>query len=779
MPELEAMVAEEPLREERWRLLALALYRAHRQADALAALRRARATLADELGVDPGPALRELEQQVLAQSPALAVPAPAAARGAPGTRAGTPSGAPDDLVDRDRELRRAAAGARRPRRPASRGCCSSRARPASARPGCSPRRAGSRASGPCGCSPPAAASWRGRSASAPSASCSSPSSRDPERRDALLAGAAASARGVFDLAPGESAEGSFAVLHGLYWLAVNLSADGPLVLAVDDLQWCDSASLRFLAYLVRRLDAVPVLVVGTVRTGEQHADEELLAELVARARRGRGPARPRSRPRRPPTWCERRLGGPVSPLFVAACHRTTSGNPLLLRQLLRGLEADGVRPDAAHADSVVAVGSRAVSSMVLMRLRRLPSRRADVARAAAVLGDGAALPVVAGAGRAAGGRDRGRRWPRSPAAEIVKDEQPLAFVHPLVRDAVYRDLPAAERGAAPRAAAARCCGPPAAADEQVAAHLLLAPSRGDAGTVEVLRGAARTAADRGASDSAVTYLRRALAELPGRGSCGATCSPSSGMLESLVDGAASAEHLLQAYALHRGPAGPRRPSPSRSPAPRCSPARRAWPRRSPGRPRPALPPELADQRQALLAHRADQRLHARPRPRRSGGRRTRRSRPATGTARGCWPPRSPSRRRSTAPTGSRAVELARFALEGDRLWPSTTGCSGSWPPTSGCSPTTTSATSGRGPGPQAHAPRLAVRGAVDQPVGGLLALAAGRAGRGAGLPRPRRSSRTACGAAPGSASRTPGRSRSAATSTAATSPPPARSPTRR
>ena len=102
--DLETMVAEEPLREERWRLLALALYRAHRQADALGALRRARTTLADELGVDPGPALRELEQQVLAQSPDPRRPRPASARGAPGTRAGRPSGAPDDLLDRDREM---------------------------------------------------------------------------------------------------------------------------------------------------------------------------------------------------------------------------------------------------------------------------------------------------------------------------------------------------------------------------------------------------------------------------------------------------------------------------------------------------------------------------------------------------------------------------------------------------------------------------------------------------------------------------------------------------
>ena len=107
VPEIEAMVAEEPLREERWRLLALALYRAHRQADALGALRRARATLADELGVDPGPALRHLEQQVLAQAPELAVPVQRS-RSPAGTRpvAARPVAAavPDDLLDREREL---------------------------------------------------------------------------------------------------------------------------------------------------------------------------------------------------------------------------------------------------------------------------------------------------------------------------------------------------------------------------------------------------------------------------------------------------------------------------------------------------------------------------------------------------------------------------------------------------------------------------------------------------------------------------------------------------
>ena len=65
--ELERLVAEYPLRERLWRLLVLALYRDERQADALAAYRRARAVLAGELGLEPGEELRRLEQAVLRQ----------------------------------------------------------------------------------------------------------------------------------------------------------------------------------------------------------------------------------------------------------------------------------------------------------------------------------------------------------------------------------------------------------------------------------------------------------------------------------------------------------------------------------------------------------------------------------------------------------------------------------------------------------------------------------------------------------------------------------------
>src|SRR5215469_5893935 len=84
--ELELAVAEQPLRERRWALLMLALYRAGRQADALGAYHRARAVLRDEVGVDPGAELRRLHLDMLRQAPSLLAPmaAPKAAMAGPG-----------------------------------------------------------------------------------------------------------------------------------------------------------------------------------------------------------------------------------------------------------------------------------------------------------------------------------------------------------------------------------------------------------------------------------------------------------------------------------------------------------------------------------------------------------------------------------------------------------------------------------------------------------------------------------------------------------------------
>jgi predicted ATPase/DNA-binding SARP family transcriptional activator len=86
--ELEVLCREHPLRERLWELLILALYRSGRQAEALRAYAEVRDHLADELGLDPVPALRELQARILAQDPSLA-PASAPARPAPVPAGGT------------------------------------------------------------------------------------------------------------------------------------------------------------------------------------------------------------------------------------------------------------------------------------------------------------------------------------------------------------------------------------------------------------------------------------------------------------------------------------------------------------------------------------------------------------------------------------------------------------------------------------------------------------------------------------------------------------------
>ncbi len=78
--ELEGRCREHPLRERLWELLILALYRSGRQAEALRAYTEIRDHLADELGIDPGPALRELQARILAQDPSLAPASPAPAQ---------------------------------------------------------------------------------------------------------------------------------------------------------------------------------------------------------------------------------------------------------------------------------------------------------------------------------------------------------------------------------------------------------------------------------------------------------------------------------------------------------------------------------------------------------------------------------------------------------------------------------------------------------------------------------------------------------------------------
>ena len=342
-----------------------------------------------------------------------------------------------------------------------------------------------------------------------------PSLADGEARERWLAGAAAPARAIFDAADsqanGMATDATFAALHGLYWLTANVAADGPLLLSVDDLHWCDRPSLRFLAYLTRRLDDMPALVGATLRSTDPGTDPALIAEI------GHDPATYAVRPgplsgAAVTELVRARLGEDADERFCAACARVTGGNPLLLRQLLSSLEADGVKPDAAHVDVVADIGPRAVSRTVLLRLARLPDEAVSVARAVAVLGESADLPAVAALAEL-GEQQVADASGALTQAEILGSGSPLGFVHPLVREAVYRELAAGQRELM-HARAATVLREAGAQPDQVASHLLSMARRGQEWVVDLLVEAARSAVRRSAPESAVAYLTRALEEPP-------------------------------------------------------------------------------------------------------------------------------------------------------------------------------------------------------------------------------------------------------------------------
>src|SRR4051812_46218258 len=166
---------------------------------------------------------------------------------------------------------------------------------------------------------------------------------DAAERERVLAGSAAPGRPVFEPLEDAMADPSFAVLHGLYWAVVNHAGERPLVLVVDDLHWCDRSSLRFLAYLVRRLAGLPVLVATARRPAEPGSDAVLMGEIAGDAQTTT--VTPGALTSAAAAELVRaRLGAEADDGFCAACHEATGGNPLLLGELLAALVAEGVPP---------------------------------------------------------------------------------------------------------------------------------------------------------------------------------------------------------------------------------------------------------------------------------------------------------------------------------------------------------------------------------------------------------------------------------------------------
>ena len=426
---------------------------------------------------------------------------------------------------------------------------------------------------------------------------------DPARRDGAAARVGGRAPGPCSTStptPGRLTpeESSFATLHGLYWL----TSTSP--------RTARRARRRRPALVRQRLAALPHLPrppaggpAGAPRRHGAHrrgaGDAALLEEL--RHRRGDG-ADPRRAAERsagcgassPPAWGRTGRGLHAAPASTPPPATRCCCGSCCARSTPR---ACGPTPRTPTPPGRSAPGRSAAWSCC--GCAGCPPAATAVARALAVLGDGAPLPVVAAlAGLdedAAAGATAGLA-----RAEVLRAEAPLAFVHALVRAAVLpRPRPRAS-GSCCTTARPGCSTGPGAPAEQVAAQLLLAPPRADGWAVEVLR-------PRGRRGDAPRCTRTVPpATCGGRWRSRPRRSDRAEVLLELARAEVSAGRPggagapQEAYAALTDPA--RRAAPrSRWPGPWCSPRRVARRRPSPATPARSCPESLVDERQGLLA----------------------------------------------------------------------------------------------------------------------------------------------------------------------------------
>jgi DNA-binding CsgD family transcriptional regulator len=331
-------------------------------------------------------------------------------------------------------------------------------------------------------------------------------------REALLAGPAAAARPLLsgELAAQPAGDSSFAVLHGLYWLVVNLAASRPLLIAVDDAQWADELSLRWLAYLAPRLEGLAAGMLVALRQGDPAVTGVPLLAVRAAAAEVLHPALLSEEA--VSAVVRSAAGGEAGPEMCAAVYAACGGNPLYLAELLRAADLSGRPLAALEPAELLAGGLEAIARQVITRVRSLGPGALGLAQALAVLGDGCELrhaAAIAGvttavAARLAAGLAR---------AEVLAPGDEPRFVHPVIRDALEASLDSGGKDRAHRCAA-RLLHADGAPPGQVAAHLVRVRPAGDGWVLARLREAAQSAMASGAPQAAAGLLDRALAEPP-------------------------------------------------------------------------------------------------------------------------------------------------------------------------------------------------------------------------------------------------------------------------
>ncbi len=319
------------------------------------------------------------------------------------------------------------------------------------------------------------------------------------RRRTVLKGAAARAAPVVGAGESHASaefEDSYAVLHGLYWLTAGLSQRVPCVMVVDDLHWADAASLRFLAYLQRRLESHQIAVVVASRPAIESPDPVALERVIAA---------PGVASISPPPLSEQAVEALLAAVIergedelVRSVFDATGGNPFLCRLAVAGIaEGRNLTTDSSAELITRRIGPLDEHAETLVRAVAVLGTDVPLRRASALAGMDETTATIAADSLAARG--------------IFVPGAVLEFTHPLVREGVRERIPAMER-AQLHARAAELLRAEGAPGEVVAVHVLAAPSGAPPGSVQLLRDAARSAAAKGDPTSTATYLRRALAE---------------------------------------------------------------------------------------------------------------------------------------------------------------------------------------------------------------------------------------------------------------------------
>ena len=290
------------------------------------------------------------------------------------------------------------------------------------------------------------------------------------------------------------------VFDGLLTLLVELSEDRPVMIAVDDLQYADVASLQCLSYLARRASTFPILVVLTECTHMLPADRLLHAEILRQGNCHCIPLAPLS-PSSVARLLAEHVDAETARLLASACHAITGGNPLLVNALG---EDSRIFPSGSPAELLPGPAFR---SAVVACLHRYEPRIVELGQTAAVLGEDATLSLL-GELLAISPESAAQDIDALCASGLLESGH---FRHEQARQAVLGQMTADER-AAMHGSAARMLYRIGAAPVTLARHLVAAHRMGTRWAVAALQEAAGQALADGEADRAIDYLRRAESE---------------------------------------------------------------------------------------------------------------------------------------------------------------------------------------------------------------------------------------------------------------------------